>query len=78
MGSGIAAILTSLQFLPLSALYGIFSGVDYLQRMADPTNSHNIWLASYAEVDVNAVMRKILPYAWAACVMLMICVFFLQ
>lgn len=78
MGSGIATILTSLHFLPTTALYGIFNGVGYLQTVADPTNSQNTWLGGYAGVDVNAIMKKILPYAWAYCVLMMIVVAFLQ
>ena len=78
MGSGIATILTNLNFLPATALYGMFKGVEYVQLIADPTNSHNTWLAGYAGVDVNAIMKKILPYAWSACVLMMFCVAALQ
>lgn len=78
MGSGIATILTNLNFLPATALYGIFNGVGYLQTIGDPTNSHNTWLAGYAGVDVNAIMKKVLPYAWGACVLMMIFVAVLQ
>ena len=78
MGSGIATILNSLNFLPSTALYGIFGGVGYIQTLADPTNSHNTWLAGYAGVDTNAVMKKILPYAWGACVLMMIVVSILR
>ena len=72
MGSGIATILNSLNFLPSTALYGIFGGVGYIQTLADPTNSHNTWLSGYAGVDTSSVMKKILPYAWGACVLMMI------
>ena len=78
MGSGIATILISLNILPASALYGMFAGVGYLQAIADPTNSQNSWLAGYAKVDVNAIMKKILPYAWAACVLMMLTVAYLR
>lgn len=72
MGTGIAAILTSLHFLPTTALYGMFAGVGYLQTIADPTNSHNTWLSGFAGVDATSVMKRILPYAWGACVLMMI------
>ena len=78
MGSGIATILNSLNFLPSTALYGIFGGVGYIQTLADPTNSHNTWLAGYAGVDTNAIMKKILPYAWGGCVLMMIVVSILR
>lgn len=77
MGSGIATILTSLNFLPASALYGMFNAVGNLQGI-DPTNSQNTWLGGFAGVDVNAIMKKMLPYAWAACIMMLICVAVLQ
>ena len=78
MGSGIATILTSLHFLPSTALYGMFGGVGYLQTVGDPTNSHNTWLGGYAGVDTNVIMKKVLPYAWTACVLMMIFVAVLQ
>ncbi len=78
MGSGIATILTNLNFLPATALHGIFSAVGYVQNIADPTNSQNTWLAGYAGVDTNAVMKKVLPYAWGECVLMMIVVVFLR
>ena len=78
MGTGIATILTSLNFLPTTALYGMFCGVGYLQSIADPTNSHNTWLSGFAGVDATSVMKRILPYAWGACVLMMIFVAVLQ
>ncbi|MCR5833668.1 MAG: transporter [Selenomonadaceae bacterium] len=74
MGSGIATILTGLNFMPSSSLYGIFSGVGFIQSIADPTNSQNTWLAGYAGVDTTSILKKILPYAWAACILTMILV----
>lgn len=74
MGSGIATILTSLNILPPSALYGMFGGVGFLQTVGDPTNSHNTWLGGFAGVDTTDIMKKILPYAWAGCVMAMVVV----
>ena len=71
MGSGIATIMTNLNVLPNTALYG-------MQTIGDPTNSQNAWLAGYAGVDANAIMKKILPYAWGACVLMMIFVIVLR
>ena len=72
MGTGIAAILTGLNLVPITALYGMFAGVTLLQNIADPTNSQNAWLSGFAGVDATDVMKKILPYAWGACAMMMI------
>ena len=78
MGTGIATILTNLHFLSATALYGMFAGVGYLQAVADPTNSHNTWLAGFAGVDATSVMKRLLPYAWGACVLMMLFVAVLQ
>ena len=78
MGSGIATIMTNLNVLPATALYGMFAAVGYVQTVGDPTNSQNTWLAGYAGVDANDIMKKILPYAWGACVLMMIFVVVLR
>ena len=72
MGAGIAAILTGLKFLPPITLCGMFLAVGYLQGLADPTNSHNSWIGGYTGVDTDIILKKILPYAWAMC-LLMLC-----
>ena len=78
MGTGIATILTNLHFLPATSLYGMFQGVGCLQTIADPTNSHNTWLAGFAGVDATSIMKRILPYAWGGCVLMMLFVAVLQ
>ena len=78
MGSGIATIMTNLNVLPATALYGMFSAVGFVQGIADPTNSQNAWLAGFAGVDATGIMKKILPYAWCACALMMIFVIVLR
>ena len=77
MGSGIASILMSVNFLPASVLCGLFSAVGYLQG-ADPTNSQNTWLGGYAGVDTTAILKKMLPYSWGSCILLLIIVSIMQ
>jgi len=72
MGAGIAAILTGLKFISPLALCGMFIAVGYLQGLADPTNSHNSWIGGFIGVDTGIILRKILPYAWTMC-LLMLC-----
>lgn len=65
LGSGIAGLLISLGLLPATAVMGALLAVERMQAIADPTNTHNVWLAGYADVDVNGITMKVLPYVWA-------------
>ena len=78
MGAGIAAILTGLKVIPPLALCGMFIAVGYLQGLADPTNSHNSWISGYTGVDTDVIMKKILPYAWAMCLLMLAYVWLTQ
>ena len=71
MGAGIAAILTGLSFVPPLALCGMFIAVGYLQGLADPTNSHNTWIGGYTGVDTDIILKRILPYAWVMCLLML-------
>ena len=73
MGSGIASILMSVQFLPATILCGLFQAVNFLQN-ADPTNSQNTWLSGFTGVDTTTIMKKMLPYSWGSCILLLIIV----
>ena len=78
MGAGIAAILTGLSFVPPLALCGMFIAVGYLQGLADPTNSHNTWIGGYTGVDTDIILKRILPYAWAMCLLMLAYVWLTQ
>jgi hypothetical protein len=78
MGAGIAAILTGLKFVSPVALCGMFIAVGYLQGLADPTNSHNSWIGGYTGVDTDIILKKILPYAWAMCLLILAYVWLTQ
>ena len=78
MGAGIAAILTGLKFISPIALCGMFIAVGYLQGLADPTNSHNSWIGGYIGVDTDIILKKILPYAWAMCLLMLAYVWLTQ
>ena len=78
MGAGIAAILTGLSFVPPLALCGMFIAVGYLQGLADPTNSHNTWISGYTGVDTDIILKRILPYAWVMCLLMLAYVWLTQ
>lgn len=64
LGSGIGSLIISLNLLSPHAVMGALLSTERMQAIADPTNTHNVWLANYAGVDVNQVLQKVLPYVW--------------
>lgn len=71
MGSGLATVLMAMGQIHPGVLCGIFQSSGYVQGICDPTNSHNTWLAGFADCDSNAIMKKLLPYAWSMTVLLL-------
>lgn len=64
LGSGIAAVIINLNILPAPAVFSAFLSAERVQAIGDPTNTHNVWLANYVGVDVNDILKKVLPYIW--------------
>lgn len=71
MGAGLAALVTGLGILPAEAACGLFLSVGYVQTVSDPTNSHNSWLAGFAGVEPELLLRRTLPYSWGMCLALL-------
>lgn len=65
LGSGIAALVIGLGTLSPLAVMGAFLAAERIQGCGDPTNTQNVWTANFAEVDVNTITKKLLPYLWA-------------
>ena len=68
LGSGIAALVIGLGTLSPMAVMGAFLAAERIQGCGDPTNTQNVWTANFAEVDVNQITRKLLPYLWTLAV----------
>lgn len=68
LGSGIAALVIGLGTLSPLAVMGAFLAAERIQGCGDPTNTQNVWTANFAEVDVNGITKKLLPYLWAIAV----------
>ncbi|MEG0542720.1 MAG: C4-dicarboxylate ABC transporter, partial [Angelakisella sp.] len=64
LGSGIAALVIGLGTLSPLAVMGAFLAAERIQGCGDPTNTQNVWTANFAEVDVNTITKKLLPYLW--------------
>ena len=53
---------------PPLAVMGAFTAAERIQGCGDPTNTQNVWTANFAEVDVNTITKKLLPYLWVIAV----------
>lgn len=68
LGSGIAALVIGLNTLSPMSVMAAFLAAERIQGCGDPTNTQNVWTANFAEVDVNGITKKLLPYLWAVAV----------
>ena len=66
MGSGLVALVQRSTTLASQAIMGMLMSVGQIQGVCDPTNTHNIWIATYLGTDTQVLLRKTLPYAWTA------------
>jgi H+/gluconate symporter-like permease len=64
LGSGIVGLIILSNLLtPLATVAG-FMCAERVQSAGDPTNTHNVWVASFVGEDVNKVTFKLIPYLW--------------
>lgn len=66
MGSGLVALIVNVTTLSAQAVMGMLMSVGQVQGVCDPTNTQNIWIATYLGVDTQTILRKTIPYAWLA------------
>ena len=68
MGSGIVSLMQKATTLSSQAIMGMLMSVGQIQGICDPTNTQNIWIATYLGTDTQILLRKTIPYAWLAVV----------
>lgn len=66
MGSGIVALIGTATTLTGTAIMSMLMSVGQLQGICDPTNTHNVWIATYLGTDTQSLLKRTLPYAWLA------------
>ena len=62
LGSGLAKIMVAAGTLSASAVGMALRSTSVVQCVSDPTNTQNVIVADYANVDVNAILKSTLPY----------------
>lgn len=68
MGSGLVALMKTSTQLTGEAIMGMLMSVGQLQGVCDPTNTANVWIATYLGTDTIALLRKTVVYVWLAVV----------
>ncbi len=68
MGSGLVALMKESSKLSGQAIMGMLMSVGQLQGVCDPTNTHNVWIATYLGTDTLVLLRRTAPYVWLAVV----------
>lgn len=66
LGAGIAALMAGLNVLPLNMIMGGFCAVSTMQLLCCPTNTHNVWVASFTGEEVTGVTKKLTLWIWPA------------
>lgn len=68
MGSGLAALIRKASALTAPAIYGMLMSVGQIQTVCDPTNTQNIWVATYLGIDTKSILVRTIPYVWVGVV----------
>ncbi len=66
MGSGLVKLIQNSTALGGQAIMGMLMSVGQVQGICDPTNTHNIWIATYLGTDTHALLKKTIAFAWLA------------
>jgi len=64
LGAGIAALMVSMGVLPVNVVMGGFVGVTIMQTLCCPTNTQNVWAASFVGVEVFDLTKRQIIYIW--------------
>jgi Na+/H+ antiporter NhaD/arsenite permease-like protein len=63
MGSGLVTLAQSVTALSTQGIMAMLMSVGQVQGICDPTNTANIWIATYLGVDTQVILKRTIPYA---------------
>ena len=50
--------------MPAVAIMAAFFAVGQIQGVCDPTNTHNVWLATFTKTSTEKFLKTTIPYVW--------------
>ncbi len=65
LGLGLGGVMFATGKLSGLQIMAALMSTGQMQGACDPTNTHNVWTASYTGYDVNDILKKIVGYVWA-------------
>ncbi len=64
MGAGLVSLIICSGILPPFAVMAALMSVGQIQGVSDPTNTHNVWVANYLNLNVQDILKRTMPYMW--------------
>lgn len=64
LGAGIAALILGANLMPAVALMAAYFAVGQIQGVCDPTNTSNVWLATFTKSSTERFLKRTIPYVW--------------
>ena len=74
IGAGIATLVASMNIVAAPIVLCCFIACERMQVIADPTNSHSVWLANYVGTDTITLLKKVFAYVWILCALAVVAV----
>ena len=62
LGSGVCVLMLNSNILNPLAILGAMLSIGAMQGICDPTNTHNVWVSNYVNLDTSKLLKKSLPY----------------
>ncbi|HTU99263.1 MAG TPA: hypothetical protein VMF13_01910 [Luteitalea sp.] len=67
VGIGVYSLMLTTGLVPAYALLAAIMSVVQVQNVCDPTNTHNVWVATYTGIRVEDITRATLPAMMVVC-----------
>ena len=64
MGAGLIGLMLASKSLPVAAIMAALLSVGQIQGVCDPTNTHNVWIANFLNINVQEILRRTILYMW--------------
>jgi len=64
LGAGVAGLILGAKLMPAVAIMAAFFAVGQIQGVCDPTNTHNVWLATFTKTSTEKFLKATIPYVW--------------
>ena len=64
LGVGVAGLILGAKLMPAIAIMAAFFAVGQIQGVCDPTNTHNVWLATFTKCSTEKFLKTTIPYVW--------------